>query len=413
MKMKNINIFAVLLMTSAWAGYAAETPAKADADMNKEDSADKWKVQVGWVHQWSRGMSVSGPPLTIDAGGRRAMSGSLDLKYPDDNALIPREFDDGYVKPDLWTTDAGVPQERQRTTWNWGVDSASQYNYDGGNHPTLTYHVSRGERVGSLRTDNSGASNDDVPSEGIEVKASRLLHSWTRDDGASNGVPAEVVLDMNLVVGLAWFPHGSAQTHRRSVEQDVYRVSETYTYLDYYGTEVGGSWPALEVPRSGEYGTVGGDGAGPLIPATPESSVLDTDYVGTLRNSVEIESEIWRLRGEIGTELAMPLTDRLRVYVAPQFVLEYVDMSIDRTETHSYSRGAQSVSYTESEHKTRLYPGVLLTAGADYRLTENWFAGASAGYEWLFDDPSVHVGPDRVEYDLNGGEVSLYIGREF
>jgi outer membrane protein W len=60
-----------------------------------------------------------------------------------------------------------------------------------------------------------------------------------------------------------------------------------------------------------------------------------------------------------------------------------------------------------------VYPGVLLTAGADYRVTENWYAGASVGYEWLFQDPYVHVGPDKVTYDLNGGEVSLYIGRYF
>jgi outer membrane protein W len=60
-----------------------------------------------------------------------------------------------------------------------------------------------------------------------------------------------------------------------------------------------------------------------------------------------------------------------------------------------------------------LYPGVLLTAGVDYRISENWYAGASLGYEWLFDDPSVRVGGYRVDYDLNGGEFSLYVGRHF
>ena len=58
-------------------------------------------------------------------------------------------------------------------------------------------------------------------------------------------------------------------------------------------------------------------------------------------------------------------------------------------------------------------PGVLLTAGVDYRFSENWYAGASLGYEWLFQDPSVRVGPDKVTFDLNGGEMSLYVGRRF
>lgn len=411
MKTKNMTLITVLLMTSAVSAFSAESAAKADNDMEKEDTLGKWDVQVGWVHQWGRGMSVSGPSLSMDAGGRRAMPGSMTLTYPDNNALIPREFDDGYVRPDLWTTDPGVPAERQGMTWNWGVVNSSQYNYDGGNQPTLTFHVSKGESVGAVRSGDGDTSDNDIPSDGIEIKASRNFYTWTRD--ASNDVPAEVVLNINLIVGLAWFPQGGSQWNRRAVEQDVYRVSETYTYSDYYGTEAGGSWSPLIVPYSGEYGSIGGSGAGPLIPETPESASLQAAYVGTLTKRVDLESEIWRLRGEIGAEFVMPLTDRLRLYVDPQFVLELVDMSVERTETYSYSRGSQSSSHTDSEHKTRLYPGFLLTAGADYSLTENWFAGASVGYEWLFDDPSVHVGSDKVEYDLNGGEVSLYIGRQF
>ena len=235
----------------------------------------------------------------------------------------------------------------------------------------------------------------------------RLLHTWARDVGTSNPPNAEVSLNMSLVVGLAWFP-ANKQTHRRSMGQDMYSLSETYTYLDYYGTEAGGSFPPLDVPYSGSFGSVGGTDAGPLIPATPESAALASAYIGTLQNSVEIESKLWRLRGEVGLEFEKPLTDRLSVYVAPQLVLEFVDMHVDRSET-----GTGGASRTDSKHKMGVYPGVLLTAGADYRLTENWYAGASLGYEWLIEDPSVRVGPDRVEYDLNGGEFGLYIGRRF
>lgn len=412
MKTKQSTTMVVLVMTMAFAGEWAQA---AEAALGEPPNSDRtgWQVQVGWAHQWSRGFSVKGSALGISANGRQVLPDALDLVYSDNHALIPRDFDDGYVRPDLWTGDLGVPAERQGMTWNWGAESAAQYQYNGGDNPTLSYHIDRGEYVGETYSDRRVASDDDIPSTGIEVKAKRLLLSWAKDGGSSNNVPLAASLDLNLVVGLAWFPRGSSKTYQRAVDRDVYRVSEMYTYLDYYGTEVGGSWPALDVPYSGEYGSVGGSSAGPLIPEAPRSATQTATKVGTLRNSVEIESEIWRLRGEVGVELAMPITSRLSVYIDPQFVLELVDMSVERKQTYSYSRSGQSASIAQDNHKVGVYPGLLLTTGADYRLSRNWYAGASLGYEWMVDSPSVHVGSDRVDYDLDGGEVSLYIGRRY
>jgi len=395
------------VLMAALAGYGDEPRANPGRDSAVRTNK-AWQVQVGWVHQWGRGMTVKGPATAPLSGGRGLMSGAAGLTYPDNSALIPRTFDDGYVRPDLWTHDPGVPAERRGMTWNWGANNASQYDYDGGVHPTLTFHINRGEYVGSAYSLRSDSADDDVPSNGIEIKAKRLLRSWVKGGGVTNDPNAKVALDMNLVVGLAWFPSGK-QKYRREMGQDSYSLTESYTYLDYFGTPEGGSWPALDVPYAGSYGTVGGSDAGPLIPGTPESSALASAYLGTAHSSVEVKSKLWRLRGEIGVEFAKPLTERLCVYVAPQLVLEFVDMSVDRTETGMGLAGSKS----EHKHKMAVYPGVLLTAGADYRLSETWYAGASLGYEWLFDDPSVRVGSDRVEYDLNGGELSLYVGCRF
>lgn len=410
--MKSIqrNSVFIVALTVAAAGYGQEQRANAGRGTGPRTNST-WQVQVGWVHQWGRGMSVHGPAPALSLRSGRAAGGTPSLTYPDNNAVIPRDFDDGYVHPDLWTGDRGVPAERQGKTWNWGADNPSQYDYNGGVNPTLTYHIDRGEYLGGSATATGGSSDDDLPSEGVEVKFTHLLRSWTKGGGATNEPTPKVTLDMNLVVGLAWFP-GNKQTHRRSTGQNVYSLSETYSYPDYYGTAAGGSWPALNIPYAGNYGSVGGTDAGPLIPATPDSSALVSAYMGTLRNNIEIESTVWRLRGEVGVEFVKPITDRLSVYAAPQLVLEFVDMSVDRTETAT-GPGGTSTTRSDSEHKMGLYPGVLLTAGADYRLSENWYAGASVGYEWLVEDPSVHVGPDKVEYDLNGGEFSLYVGRRF
>ena len=267
--------------------------------------------------------------------------------------------------------------------------------------------------MGGAYSVSSSKSDDDPSTEGIEVKASRLLYSWTDGSGASNGPNPKVILDVSLIFGLAYFP-STQQKSRRTAGQDVYNLSETYTYLDYFGTAAGGSYPPLQLPYSGTAGSVGGSDAGPLIPVTPESSALGAAYAGSLRDTVEIKSKLWRLRGETGVEFAKPLTDRLDVYVAPQIVLEFIDMSAERNETvTSGSAGTAVASRSDSAHKMTVMPGALLTAGADYRFNEDWYAGASVGWEWLVDDPSMRVGSDRIKYDLDGGEFSLYIGRRF
>ncbi len=400
------------------------------AGQAEDARTDKWKVQAGWVHQWGRGMHVDGPAPSLPnndfpaltLGGTRLLSGRPSLTYPDNSLLIPRLFSDGSVQPDYWTTDAGLLSgpnpERYGMTWNWRADSAGQYNYDGGNHPTLSYQIGRGAVLdGEVTVAGDNTSDNDLPADGVEVKVSRLLHSWPSGAGAANDSYTNVLLNMDLVLGLAWF-RNAKQHSSRSVDQRVYGQTERYTYSDYYGASgaPGGPWPALVVPYSGSYGSA--TDAGPLLPATPESSVMVSSLVGTLRDSVVIESQMWCLRGEIGLEFAKPLTERLTVWVTPQFVLECVDMRVTRTETVTFagrSSGAttQVGSAAYREQKTALEPGFLLTAGADYRFSEHWFAGASLGREWLVDDPSVKVGPDRVSFDLDGDEVSLFLGRTF
>jgi hypothetical protein len=83
-----------------------------------------WRVQAGYVHQWGRGMSVSGPAPSISAsdlslaplGGRVIRDGLPTASYTDNSLFINRDFDDGYVYPDLWTSDTGVPSERYGMT---------------------------------------------------------------------------------------------------------------------------------------------------------------------------------------------------------------------------------------------------------------------------------------------------------
>jgi outer membrane protein W len=64
----------------------------------------------------------------------------------------------------------------------------------------------------------------------------------------------------------------------------------------------------------------------------------------------------------------------------------------------------------ESNSSFRL--GAALEAGVSVKLSESWFAGISAGCEWI-DDTSVTVGPNKVDIDLSGFTASFMIGVRF
>lgn len=374
-----------------------------------------WHVQVGYVHQWGRGMSVSGPAPSVSAsdlssaplGSRTIHDGDPTATYPDNGLLIPRVFDDGYVRPDLWTDDSALSgTDRYGMTWNWGVNSAGQYDYDNGAHPTLSFHLSDKQAVMGDTTVSGSTTDDDMPNNGIDVRFGRTLAEW---GGGVDAAWWDTPTTVDAVLGMAWFPTVDQRTAREA-SRTVYNVTETYTYSDYYGAN--GEGP-LDVPWSGTY-----DGPGSLIPATPSDWSYALDPLGTARDRVTVDSQLWHLRGEVGPQLTKAVTRHWSVYVMPQAVLEVVDMSADRRETLTYTDGQTGQTTTlasRTDHKSgyAVVPGLLLTGGLNYVTDAGWYAGASLGWEWLAEDPSLSVGPDRVRFDLDGGEFSFYLGRRF
>jgi len=423
MKMKTIQVFTIACaaLTAVTAAVAQDPSPAADGQVQEGRRDSQWRAQVGWVHQWNRKMTVSSTDASMsvsELGGRRLLPSMPALTYPDNGAFIPRTFDDGYVHPDYWTGDRtlleGPNPERFGTTWNWGAYRPSQYNYDGGRHPTLTFNIDRGDAVlegTAIVTGSSATREDGLPVDGIELKLSRLLHAWVKNGDDAGLNKEDTALNMDMVFRLAWFPKDE-QRFQRSDSQRVLAVSETYTYYDYYGA----SHPPLTIPYSGTYGTA--TDAGPLVPVTPESVRQISRFMGTVNDSIAIRSEVWRLRGAAGLEFVAPLTKRLRLFVSPQVVLEVVRMDVVRTENITFTSGESGpttvvAERADRESRTQVVPGFLLSAGADYDFTENWFLSAGFGYEWLTENPSVRVGPSRVRFDLEGGEFNLSVGRWF
>ena len=403
------KLVAALLMLSAIAVARGDEPR-----------TNKWQMQVGWVHQWGRGMTVSGPAPAITVSDLSALplGGLIMLPAGGANSTDPtlmRIFDNGgYVGPDLWTGDASLNgTDRAGMTWNWGAN-ASQYNSV--THE-LTYQVAGRDAVMGATTMSGGTSDkDNLPTDGVEIKFSRRLFAWTNCNLTADGpclVWTNGNASLDLVMGMALFPRVS-QHIARQASLDVSSIAETYTYSDYYGTSAGGGLPPLDMPYYGTFGN-----AGPLIPELPEFYNYTTlNQLGTARDRVAIDSKILRVRGEIGLTLTKEITQRLSVYVSPQFALELLDMDAYRSETLTYTDagigGTSTIaSRTDHKHEVTLIPAFLLTGGADYLLSENWYVGASLGWEWLARNPSIRVGANRVRFNLDGGEFSLYLGRHF
>ena len=381
--------------------------------------AGAWYTQAGWVHQWGRGLSVSGPAPSISSadlsaaplGGRSIHDGQPTATYPDNSLLIPRTFNDGYVRPDYWTDDAGLQgTDRYGKTWNWGVDSAGQYNYDNGVNPTLAFHIDGQQVVLGGQTTSGGTLDSDMPTDGLEIRVGRTLVAWGAEQADMKGKNAQTSLDLEL--GLTWFPCADQQAVRQA-ERTVYGVTETYVYSDYYGSSAGGNWGPLDVPYQGTAAD-----SGSLIPENPTESHYTRQALGTVRDRVTVDGEIDRLRGVAGFSLSRQIVSRWTVYLAPQFVVEFVDLSATRRENLAYTenqtgRVTALSSHSEQADKNTAVPGFLLTGGLDWRCLGEWYVGMDLGWEWLARDPALSVGDDRVSFDLGGGEFSLFVGRDF
>lgn len=383
---------------------SAVTTGRSD----EEPREQRWRLQAGWVHQWGRGMDVRGPapslyrelmPLSGSGGGRQWPSSG-----PQDGLPAVWNYDDGYVFPDEESgVRPGGDPNAPLSTHYWHYQNSGQYNADA---DTLTFHRDLGLQA-SGSPSMTGDNDDTFRSDGLEIKASRWLHTWE-----------EWGVDLDLVLGVAFFPDTESLRNERATEQGTVRESETYTYSDWFGTQSGGNWqPGLDrwYPYYGRYRTNDDPpGDNPLIPL---DYILGSERTpGVIRDSAQIKGHVWRLRGEVGPTFTKPLSSRLSVYAAPQLALEFVDVCVRRTETVTLSdngRTSRIGSRSNHEDEVTVVPGFLLTAGADYLVSDNWYIGGSLGWEWLSRDVKVNVGPDRVLFDLDGYEFNLYLGRKF
>lgn len=377
----------------------------------------RWRVSAGWVHQWGRGMDVEGPApslynrLHLQRGSKwEGQPPPNGMTGPENGLPAQWNYDDGYVFPDEQSDIAhpGDDPNASYSTHYWHYENPDQYSVANPARPTLTFHRDLGLHYsGDPSVTTDAHSDDDLPRDGVEIRLSRWLHTWKDQD-----------MDLDVVVGVAWFPDTDPVLHSRTTRQNLVHRVTRYTYVDYFGSTGGGAWqPGLDnwYPYYGRFHTNDDPpGDNPIIPL--DYAVDPASKVSVINDTVGIEATFWRLRGVLGPSVTKPLTRRLSAYVAPQFALEYVDVCVDRTETVTVDRRGRvdrRGGTSDHEDATEFVPGFLLTAGANYAVTTNWLVGASVGWEWLSRDVDVNIGPDKVSFDLDGAEVSITLSRKF
>ena len=422
-------------MKSVWKVVAMLLVFAAAVGRGEEPRTNLWRVQVGGVHQWARHMRVEGPAPTIPQSvwsGLPALEGisiqpglpttpfyPITVANPFPNSI----FDDGYLGPDQQTSPTPIPgyPDHFGMTVNWHADSPAQYDQSDPSHPVLNFKLTdEAAALGNTVLTSDGKQND-LPTDGIELKLSRRLYTWTNSNiraDRSGLTLTNGYTTLDLVAGLVWFPP-DRQRSTRAASQSLSGIVEHYAYLDYWALHPTPGIPVVPLTDFINQGYAGSysDLYGPLLPAQYDSWYASLgNTIGTVRDTVQFDSRVWRLRGELGVTLTKDITRDLSAYVSPLFALEFVDMYATRRETLTYTDAGGTTTISsrmDNNQKMAVVPGFLLTAGADYLISETWFVGASLGWEWLTRDPSIRVGPSRLKFDLDGGEFSLYLGRNF
>lgn len=364
----------------------------------------------------------------------------------DISRIKDRSFDDGHVGPDQWTTDSGVPPERQNLTWNWSADKPSQYD-PGAQTLTFTrttvtqsgdtYRQIRGAKNQSVEyqtLQNSPiATEQDLTGAALDFMADRVLVNQDRWQasirlGASLFFPEERHWDTGEAYQ-ALLRQNTIQTTEDVVTQTSTdnRIVETYVYSDVHNVV-----PSVGLPYGGPADPMGGPG--PLIPALPsaysisqsgEGTTTTEDVVTSSRttntkewgvDSIAYDLEMKQQRIWLNPLVDISLTEDISLFTGPVLSLAYVQLEATRTANLVVQSGSGQAglvnSWTDRDDDSAWLPGIGVRVGCCWNITSSWFLAAEAGATWM-KTMKLDVGPATLEADLNEWQGALQIGRVF
>jgi len=319
--------------------------------------------------RWSFGSSFA-PLLNIDTEFRGLGGFTNPVGAPVIGGGFPYNYDDGFVDEDISGNLGGQ-------TWNWGYDSASQYDSTafGG---LAAINLSTSSAVAA------GADKDGETAPGIDLFA-------YYDMGAVSG----------LNIGSSGKPRWGfrAGLHLAGAEIDDNAALGTGLATTTDSFSLTGPAPPL-VPHSGSFG-----GPGALIFDTPVRSTSSLPGGAIVTGSRELD--LFLTTFSVGPYLELPLGNRVSIYVEAGLNLAIANGEYDQRSVTTIP-GVGSQTSQSSGDETDLLPGFYLGASLSYAISDHWSLFGSARYQYL-DDFEVRAGNSEAEISFSGA-VLLSLG---
>ena len=135
------------------------------------------------------------------------------------------------------------------------------------------------------------------------------------------------------------------------------------------------------------------------------NGVTRRDYLGQkitrweTTNQIEIATDVDLFQLAMGGEFRYDIATAVAFSLRPLLLVNLISVDATRNEElvgHYPSGEMMSLrSWQDKKSSSSVRLGAAIEAGVNVKLSKSWFAGITAGYEWI-DDTSVTVGPNEI-----------------
>ena len=376
------------------AGPIADTSSKI---VVVDKPSPRWWIEAGPVYRGNMDITISGTSYT-QLNGLNAWGplGTNPAAGPT-AGYADRTYDDGYVRMDPGTGNPAALDPD--TTWFWGYDNAAQYDPAAG---TLSF--SSTGLVGYTEALNRAlAVKDDVDAVGFEIAGGfQLLQQPTYR------------IDLAFGIQSVW---GGDKNYRTSTyAESAGRLDLTDAY------DTGGLVPG-QFPAPGHRGTFDGPFDNPPVIPSP---LISTNFTRTINpvdlpfgaaNSINLKVNTRLQSLWVGPRISYQPAPKWSLHIDPKLTLSHVKIKASRNEqfTATDAAGATTTlaAWNDNASNGDWQLGAALSAGAQYDVNDMLYFDASIGYEWVFNDVGLNIGPNRLTYDPSGYTASIMLGYRF
>lgn len=375
--------------------------------------AEGWYVEGGAVYRKSLNLEMRSDSYARRYGlqAAREADDRPSLRTPDNPLLADdlsgasRTFSDGAV----WT-DASTPLFGN--TENWSFSDLSQYNAEQG---TLTYHVS------SEQWQSTGQGLRRT----VATDKSDVLRKEDEDGAAGASIRGGYVMLeretfwLSLQMGLNVYGENEASLSGTPYAQTVTteRYETTRTVQEHWSYTYDAGFDGAQLVDVRAPGTTGS----PYLPVTPTGRRLDSvddvtttdllsrDVAGAAAHTdLDVDLQLTQLA--LGPRLEWKLHRRVSAGLLAYLSANVIDFSASRDEAFAMNNGSTLAAWHDSQSKTTVAPGGGAEVSLTLHVTDRVYLTVQGGYDAIFDEPGLSVGPDEVKADLDSWTLGAHVG---